>query len=593
MAASDPPADAGARRNLGDSVGAGQSPVESPPAAGLRQHVVVVGADTTCVRLVEELVRAGEQLVVIAPGERGRANLDDLRELGATVLTARHVREPDLRRAAVSQAKAAVILGDDDVFAVRVALAIEELAPGLRFVIEMSNPNIGGKLTELLGDCTLLSAADLAAPAFVAAALSTADVQTFEIAGRMVVAGPRDRVGGQQLAVIGDSTLVGTDAVLPRAGDVVLGTELLSTEKNSVRQSGLIGAATRLFDRRARVVVIGLLALIALSTLYFHLGGRDWLASLYLALTASTATSGGDLGGLPLPFQFGAVLIQLFGLVLSAGITALIVDVLISSRLAALSGGVRGRPRRHVVVCGLGRIGTSVAARLQARGIPVVAIERREDALGVLRARELKIPVIIAPASDASAQRIAGISRADAVLAVTDDEAVNLEIALLAKNANPDVQVVSRVFDHDLAARVERRLQLGPTRSVSMLAAPAFAAAALGRRREVIFPIGRRVLLFTEIAVSPGSAACGKTIARLQERGASKILAWARGGSSQWHWGQDGHAIVGSDRLAVAATRSGLARLLRATRAAPGGPAAQVMSGRTEPSRSGSGSAGQ
>ena len=535
--------------------------------AAPRQHVVVVGADTTCVRLVEELVRAGEQLVVIAPGERGRDNLDDLRELGATVITSQsNVRQPDLRRAGVAQAKAAVILGDDDVFAVRIALAIEELAPGLRFVIEMSNPNIGGKLTELLGDCTLLSAADLAAPAFVAAAMATADTQTFEIGGRMVVAGPRDRVGGQLLAVIGDSGQAGMDAVLPKAGDIVLGTELLSSDRNSVRQSGLIGAVTRLFDRRARLVVIGLLVLIGLSTLYFHLGGRDWLASLYLALTASTATGGGDLSSLPVAFRFGAVLIQLFGLVLSAGITAVIVDVLISSRLAALSSGVRGRPRHHVVVCGLGRIGTSVAARLQARGVPVVAIERREDALGVLRARQLKIPVIIAPASDASAQHMAGISRADAVLAVTDDEAVNLEIALLAKNANPGVQVVSRVFDHDLAARVESRLELGPTRSVSMLAAPAFAAAALGRRREVIFPIGRRVLLFTEITVSPSSSARGRTIKELQEAGASRILAWVRAGGSLWQWGHDSHQLAANDRLAVVATRAGLARLLRATR---------------------------
>ena len=191
---------------------------------------------------------------------------------------------------------------------------------------------------------------------------------------------------------------------------------------------------------------------------------------------------------------------------------------MISARLAAITGGVRGKPRHHVVVCGLGRVGTAAAARLKARGVPVVAIERHEDAVGVLQARQLKIPVIIAPASDASALEIAGIGRADAVLAVTDDEAVNLEIALVAKNANPGVRVVARLFDHDLAGRVERRLQLGATRSVSMLAAPAFAAAALGRRREVIFPIGRRVLLFTEITVSGRSTAPGTLISKLEER---------------------------------------------------------------------------
>ena len=164
----------------------------------------------------------------------------------------------------------------------------------------------------------------------------------------------------------------------------------------------------------------------------------------------------------------------------------MIVDALIGARLAGILGGVRGK-RHHVVVCGLGRVGTAVAVRLQSRGVPVVAIERRGDAPGVLRARQLKIPVVVAAATNASAQEIAGIGRADAVLAVTDDEAVNLEIALVAKDANPSVRVVARVFDHDLASRVERRLQLGATRSVSMLAAPAFAAAALGRRRDVIF----------------------------------------------------------------------------------------------------------
>ena len=116
-------------------------------ASGAARHVVVVGADTTCVRLVEELVRAGEQLVVIAHGPRGQEAVEDLSSLGATVLTTSAVRIADLQRAQVTLAKAVVILGDDDVFAVRVALAIEELVPDIRFVIEMSNPNIGRKLT--------------------------------------------------------------------------------------------------------------------------------------------------------------------------------------------------------------------------------------------------------------------------------------------------------------------------------------------------------------------------------------------------------------------------------------------------------------
>ena len=538
-------------------------------SSAARQQVLVIGADTTTVRLVEELARAGEQLVVLAYGLIDPDVVAEIQALGGEVITTSSVHESALRSAGVERAKAAVILGDNDVLAIRIALMISELAPGLRQVIEMTNPNLGSKLTELIGDCTMLSSAELAAPAFVAAALATADTHAFEIGGRMVAAGPRDRVGGQLLAVVGDSRRSGIDAVLPVGdGDIVLGTELVGSVKNTARTSGFFGAITRVFDRRARMVVIGLVALIVLSTIYFHVGGRNWLNSLYLALTASTSTGDGDLSGLSTAFRFGAVVIQLFGLVLSAGITAVIVDALISARLASITGGVRGKPRHHVVVCGLGRVGTAVAARLKSRGVPVVAIEQREEAAGVLRARQLKIPVVIAPASNPSAQEIAGIARADAVLAVTDDEAVNLEIALVARNANPDVRVVTRLFDHDLAARVERRLQLGATRSVSMLAAPAFAAAAVGRRSEVIFPIGRRVLLFTEITVSANSAAPGRTLHELAEPGACKILACARTAGGPWEWGHDDHELIGNERLAVVATRAGLARLLRATKAA-------------------------
>jgi len=534
-----------------------------------RQHVVVVGADTTTVRLAEELVRSGEQLVVIAHGENPRGAIADIEALGCQMIIASQIREAELRAAGVERARAAVVLGDDDVLALRLGLMIDELAPGLRIVIEMTNPRLGGRLTSLIGDCTLLSSAELAAPAFVAAALATPDTQSFEIGGRTVAAGPRHRIGGELLAVIGDTRRTGIDAVLPQnGGDLVLGTKLIGTARNVARTSGMLGAVSRIFDRRARLVMLGLAALILLSTLYFHISGRDWLASLYLALTASTATGTGDLSTLPLGFQFGALFIQLFGLVLSAGITAVIVDALIGARLAGILGGVRGKPRHHVVVCGLGRVGTAVAVRLQSRGVPVIAIERRAEAPGVLRARQLKIPVVVAAATNASAQEIAGISRADAVLAVTDDEAVNLEIALVAKDANPSVRIVARVFDHDLASRVERRLQLGATRSVSMLAAPAFAAVALGRRQDVIFPVGRRVLLFTELTVSASSAAPGRSLRQLEEPGASRILAWSRSSSgTNWQWRHLDHELAGNERIAVVATRAGLARLLRVTRA--------------------------
>jgi hypothetical protein len=83
----------------------------------------------------------------------------------------------------------------------------------------------------------------------------------------------------------------------------------------------------------------------------------------------------------------------------------------------------------------------------------------------------------------------------------------------------------------------------------------------------VIFPIGRRVLLFTEITVSGRSTAPGTLISKLEDAGASRILAWASAPGDDWNWGPEDHRLEAGDRLAVVATRAGLARVLRTTKA--------------------------
>lgn len=523
-------------------------------------HVVVVGATTTCVRLAEELQKAGERLVVISRVEEAEHD-DELADLGVVVQPVRRVSERELRDAGVTRARCVVVLGADDVHVIQQALLVEEVAPGVRLVLEMDNPALSSRLEPLLGECVVLSSAEIAAPSIVAAALEWSDVQTFELAGRLVVAGSRQRVGGELLGVLGDSTKSGTEALLTEDGDLVLGTEIVAGAASSVRTSGLLGALRRTVDRRVRYVLIGLFALIVASMAYFKLNGLGWWQSLYLALTTSTQTGVDvEVETLPLVARFGAVVIQLFGLTLSAGITAVVVDLLITSRLAALTGGVRGKPRHHVVVCGLGRVGTSVMLRLHHRGVAVVAVERDEDGLGVRRARQLKVPVVIAEGTDTAALEVAGIDRADVVLALTDNDAANLEIALVAKEVNPAVRVVTRLFDHALAARVERALDLGPTRSVSVLAAPLFAAAVLDRPTEVVFPVGRRVVVLTQLTVAGEPAAPLRPTA-LGRPGLVRVLAVQRCGGD-WSWQPEDVPLGAGDRIAVAASRAGLAELL-------------------------------
>src|SRR3712207_8666240 len=57
----------------------------------------------------------------------------------------------------------------------------------------------------------------------------------------------------------------------------------------------------------------------------------------------------------------------------------------------------------------------------------------------------------------------------------------------------------SRLFDGDFADRVERAFRIDVSRSVSYLAAPAFAAAMLQRDVIGAIPVNRRVLLIADL----------------------------------------------------------------------------------------------
>jgi uncharacterized protein with PhoU and TrkA domain len=100
-----------------------------------------------------------------------------------------------------------------------------------------------------------------------------------------------------------------------------------------------------------------------------------------------------------------------------------------------------------------------------------------------------------------------------------------------------------------------------------MLVAPAIAAAVANRRSQTTVLAGRRVLLLTEVTVEPGSVAVGLRLGELDEAGGLRVLA-RLAGADRWDWTPAYDRVLrGGDRLAVAGTRSGLARLLLATRA--------------------------
>ena len=156
-------------------------------------------------------------------------------------------------------------------------------------------------------------------------------------------------------------------------------------------------------------------------------------------------------------------------------ITALVVG-------ARLTGSVRRAPRPtsdHVIVVGLGNVGTAVTGQLHDLGFDVVCVDNNPNAPGIPMARQLGLPVVIGDAFREETLRAAHLDTCLALVSVTSLDVVNLETALTARTLREDLRVVLRLTDDDLAERLEKTTGNMISRSVPYLAAPAFATAML------------------------------------------------------------------------------------------------------------------
>lgn len=170
----------------------------------------------------------------------------------------------------------------------------------------------------------------------------------------------------------------------------------------------------------------------------------------------------------------------------------------------------------HVIVCGIGKVGYRVILELLKLGREVVAIERNAEGRFVEKAQALDIPVIIADARRTANLYKAGVQKADVIIPCTDDELTNLDIALDARDLNPNIKVVMRLFDPDLATRVEKGFGIHTAFSTSALAAPIFAAAAMRVNVKHSFYVGNTLLNLAQIVIKPHSGINGWSVSKLE-----------------------------------------------------------------------------
>ncbi|OEJ34957.1 potassium channel family protein [Streptomyces subrutilus] len=547
--------------------------------------------------------------------------------------------EPDeeVLAAVAADAAALALVYEDDDRNVRAALVARRLNPGLRLVIRLYNRKLGEHLEDLLDQAaivaepgidprdrdsatTVLSDADTAAPALAASAVAGTSkvVQADGLLLRAVERTPPGRgeradPGLCTLALLSatatdpagsESSVIGGERglqLLPDDRAVAAATGRGTVALETVTHTGPAQAAAprlsaaslpvaSLFSRRLRWSLAGIVAAVT------ALAVASWLATGDHPLHAAYVTLL-DLFAINEP-AVGATAQRQVLQILTGFVGLLLLPVLVAAALEALgafrTATVLRRPPRglsgHVVLLGLGKIGTRVLARLRELEIPVVCVESDPRARGLALARRLRVPVVVGDVTDEGVLEAARVHRAHALLAVTSSDTTNLEAALYARGVKPDLRVVMRLYEDDFATAVYRTLRaahpgaLTRSRSVTHLAAPAFAGAMMGRQILGAIAVERRVLLFAVVDVAGHPQLEGRTVTEAFRPGARRVVALDTAAPAErrpdlatvpregsvpgpglvWQ-PHPGYVLKAEDRVVLAATRRGLAELLGRT----------------------------
>ena len=558
-------------------------------------HFIVCGDGSLAYRIASELTsRYDEDVVVVLPDPAKNYGPQITALADVTVLSHAALTSDVFVEAGIATARGLALVGSDDLVNFHAALRADELNPGLRIVVAAFNRRLGQHIRGFFRDCTVLSSSEMAAPSFVSAALGSPTPSHVRVSGRTlyvaryadVPAGhavcglevPDDPAGTTQLIPPNELPPVSPDSVSSdgassdRAssdgassdggrGGLVLavadGTprDPLTRRRHPVRASA--GMLWRLaWNKFALVFAILLAAVIAgfcLLVARYPVSNAVYLT--VMDMTGSALTNP-KLGG---PEKISQVVLTVDGMALIPLVTAIIVG-------ARLTGKIRGEPRPrggHIIVVGLGNVGTRVVGELHDLGYDVTCIDRDPEARGVALARRLSLPTVIGEAYLEEKLQAAGLETAAALVSVTSNDMVNLETALQARAMREDLRLVLRLGDDDLAQRVQKTLGNVISRSVSSMAAPAFAAALLEHLVLRTIAVGRHVLLIADVRVEAGSDIAGRALAELEGDRLARVLALQVRGAQRFHWSpHHGYLLAAGDRVIVLATRAGLTRFL-------------------------------
>ncbi len=510
------------------------------------EHVVVFGFHGVARRIVRQLATTSRPVLVVEP-QATQEERDELERWDVAYLAGSGQSLDILRAANVADARAVVCATNEDLINIEIALLVREMSATVRVVVQMANASVARALEQIAEPGAVLDVAELATTSLVEAALGqtthelmlggqkflvtsfiSAHSGTFRSHwGDMTPIALTPANGGITIPCPGrDSqvspgdliTLLGTRQEFAALGLTPSRTQATVSKRSWRRRvrEGLAAVNDGL-DRPFRIAVAVLVALSMVSVVVLSNHYRDpdgttmsLLDAVYFtAETIATVGFGDFYFRDQVPWlRVWAIIITLLGATLIAVSTALLTNALVTRSLSQS----RGRQRLtgmsgHVVVIGLGQVGSRVALTLRESGYEVAIIDGGDGQRFVPQMEAAGMPVLIGDPTLRETQMAAGVHRSAGLAVLTNDDLTNIEIGLAVRGlvGERSFPIALRIFGRNLARVLGTVSETWKPRSIAELAAPWFIGAALGMEVVGTFYVGAAPYMAARLRIREGS----------------------------------------------------------------------------------------
>ena len=199
----------------------------------MRNHIVLCGLGNVGFRVLEHLIRLGEEVVVVEMNEECRF-ADDARNMGVPVVTGDIRLLSTLEKADINNARCLIAVSDKDMANLEAVLSARSVNEEIHIVMRIFDHNLANKLRSGFGIETAFSTSALAAPAFAMAAIDPSIIGSFYVG--------EDLMLNLEITVRDGSRLNGmTTEELEKLGEAsILAYESVSIAKREIHPSGSI-----------------------------------------------------------------------------------------------------------------------------------------------------------------------------------------------------------------------------------------------------------------------------------------------------------------------------------------------------------------